>query len=99
MVSETEEILTATAEALGRELTMHRLLHETVSGDGLIRSYEVHLSDADGHSSTEVPYLETAERSPEREGVLVFRNEETSDEVSVWLYPRDPALPALPTAV
>src|SRR5690606_3080334 len=48
---------------------------------------------------SQVIYLERSEAMEEREGVLVFRHEETDDEVGVWLYPKDPELPALPTTV
>lgn len=99
MTSEAEEILEATADAFGLRLASKKLLRETVLGEGLVRAYEVHLVDSEGHSRTEVLYLETAPRTRDHSDVLVFRNEETDDEVSVWVYPRDPELPHLPSAV
>ena len=113
------EILTATAEGLGHTLASHRLLQESISGDGIVRAYEVELEldadssapgatdgtdgigDADTSPSrvTQVIYLETSPGARDRDDVLVFRNEETDEKVAVWLYPKDPALPALPTVV
>lgn len=48
---------------------------------------------------TQVIYVETSPGTRDRDETLVFRNEETDEEVAVWLYPKDPALPALPTVV
>ena len=103
------EILAATAEGLGTELESWQLVQEGVSGDGVVRAYETVLrrtgaaTQAEEEPVTQVFYLETADtprtQVTEQDGVLVFRNEETGDEVSVWLYPKDPALPALPTVV
>lgn len=115
MISDPEEILEAVVEALGLQLASHELLRETVSGDGIVRGYRVDVSDQSGETRSEVLYLQTSVPKPRStsgvdtdntnaenttaDGVLVFRNAETDDEVAVWLYPRDPALPALQTAV
>lgn len=94
-----KDILEAAAEALGYHLKSHRQLSEAVSGDGLVSSYEVDLADEAGEASHAILYLETTQGSDERDGVMVFRNEDTDDTVAVWVYPQDPELPALPTAV
>lgn len=99
MINEPEEVLEGAAEALGRTLISFDLLRETVSGDGVIRGYQVELEQPSGERHHEVLYLHTSPERAEQDGVLVFRNAETDDEVSVWLYPADPALPALQTAV
>lgn len=93
------DILEAAAEALGYRLTSHRQLSEAVSGDGLVSSYEVDLADEAGEALHAILYLETTQGSDDRDGVMLFRNEDTDDTVSVWVYPQDPELPALPTAV
>ena len=97
------EILDATAEALGLRLDDAQFISESVYGDGLIRCYELTL----GRPGTEpgeapisqVVYLETSSQKVEHDGILVFRDEASGDEIAVWIYPTDPALPALPVAV
>lgn len=96
---ETREILEATAEALGLTLNSFAVVAEAVSGDGVIRGVRAELTTAEATQVSELFYLETAQHSHPREGVLTFRNELTDDEVTVWLYPKDPELPALPSAV
>ncbi|MGO3147256.1 MAG: phosphotransferase [Leucobacter sp.] len=99
MFDDSAQVLQATAESLGVRLIEHRFLHEHVNGDGFTQAYETKLEAPDGSVITQIVYLETSPIRNTREDVLVFRDDESGDEVSVWLYPRDPALPALPTAV
>lgn len=96
---EAGEILAVVAEGLGCSIRSHRLIGEHISGDGLVSGHEVVLLAPDGTASTQVIYLESRPTSQPREGVLVLRDDATGDEVAVWLYPQDPALPALPTVV
>lgn len=96
--TDADEVLTATAEALECRLLSSRLVQEHISGDGLISAYETVLEPVDAQQQTQLIYLETAPSVSDRDGVLVFQNSE-GDEIAVWLYPRDPALPTLPKVV
>lgn len=93
------EILGAIAADLELRVTAHRVISDSVSGDGYVSGHELELDTVDGDRQTQLIYLETRPSQEPRDGVLAFRNEETGDEVAAWLYPRDPALPALSTAV
>src|SRR5690625_617633 len=101
-MDENEPLLHATAQAVGHELAAHRFLSENVYGDGVIRSYELTLQAPEGEPVSQVVYLQTSPNKLEAQdaqGILVFQDEESGDEVAVWLYPSDPELPALPVAV
>lgn len=99
VTNEVQGILEAVADAVECTLASFRLMQEHVYGEGVIHAYELHLTTGDGETVSQVVYLETSPGDGEREGIPVFRDSETGDEVAVWLYPTDPALPALPTAV
>lgn len=99
MTEDITGILDATAEAVGHTLQGYRALQEQVYGDGIIRSFDLQLQGPDGEQVSQVVYVETSPGGEPRDGILVFRDETTDDEVAVWLYPTDPELPALPTAV
>lgn len=108
MTEPQQELLEGLAESLGFTLVSSRSLGLEVSGDGFISGHEIGLRSADGALQSQVVYLDTRstrngdagqrDRQP-RDGVLTMRNADTGDEVAVWLYPKDPALPALPSAV
>lgn len=99
MADDITEILEATAEAVGHTLQGFRPLQEQVYGDGIIRSFDLQLQGPSGQPVSQVVYVETSPAGEPRDGILVFRDEASDDEVAVWLYPTDPELPALPTAV
>ena len=102
-MNDVAELLEATAGALGLRLDGWAFLSESVYGDGLIRCYELTLGQPDAAPGdapiSQVVYLETSTQRVEHDGILVFRDEASGDEVAVWIYPTDPALPALPVAV
>ncbi|MET1044895.1 MAG: phosphotransferase [Microbacteriaceae bacterium] len=93
------DLLESLAEELGFTLQRSRQLSVDVSGDGYVTGHEVTLTGSDGAAQSQVVYVETNQGDAGRDGVLTMRNDETGDENAVWLYPRDPALPALPSAV
>jgi len=91
-------LLEALADALGRTLVSHSRVSSTVSGDGLVVAHQVEFATDDG-TEQHLIYIETSPQPGERDGVLTFADETTGDEVAVWVYPNDPALPALEAAV
>lgn len=91
-------LLEALAESLDRRLVSHSRLSSTVSGDGLVVAEEVEFA-AEGGTEKHLIYIETSPPGGERDGVLTFVDESTGDRVAVWVYPNDPALPALEAAV
>ena len=95
------EVFPAVAEALGLTLLRSRCLGAEPTATGVIVGYDLDLASGTGTCTVETHtvYLETNPTGPERDGVLDFRAEDGDDRVSVWLYPRDPELPALPAAV
>ncbi len=104
MTEQQQDLLEGLAESLGFSLQSSRPLGLEVSGDGFISGHEIELRSADGVVQRQVVYLDTRHGTTKavdasRDGVLTMRNNDTGDEVAVWLYPKDPALPALPSAV
>ncbi len=93
------ELLEALADLLDRRLISHAKLGAEVSGEGFVVGYQLELESPDGVSEHQVVYIETRPRAKQRDGVLIMREEDSGDEVAIWLYPRDPALPALQTQV
>ena len=93
-----DEILETVADSLGMRLTASNLIHSEASGDGLVTGHRVTLESADGASHTETVYVQDNPRHSAGEGVLRLRSDD-GEETDVWLYPNDPALPALSAAV
>ncbi len=93
------DLLESLAEELGFTLQHSRQLSVDVTADGYVTGHEMTLRGYDGSAQSQVVYVETNQGDAGRDGVLTMRNDETGDENAVWLYPRDPALPALPSAV
>jgi aminoglycoside phosphotransferase (APT) family kinase protein len=96
---EAREVLDVVAEGLGRVIRSHRVISETVGGDGVVSGHELELVASDGSALKQLVYLESRPTTQHRDGVLVIRDDESGDEVAVWLYPGDPALPALSPVV
>lgn len=98
-------LLEAVAESLERTLVSHHRISSAVSGDGVVAAHQVELRAADGSPESHLIYVERrtgpagSQSNEQRDGVLTMREEESGDKVSVWVYPRDPSLPALPAAV
>lgn len=95
----TRGILEAIAASVGRTLVASRQLTLENTTRGSASGHELELASADGTREVHIVYLETNPTNREREGVLAFRDEESGERIAVWLYPRDPELPALPAAV
>lgn len=95
----TRGILEAVAHSVGMTLVASRQFTRENTTRGFASGHELELASADGTREAHIVYLETNPTKREREGVLAFRDEESGERIAVWLYPRDPELPALPAAV
>lgn len=96
--SERDEAVAAVAASLGLTLRASRRLQGESLGDGFVTGHEVELESPDGTVQTQTLYLDDGATMEERPGVLRLESE-SGAALSVWLYPADPALPALPAAV
>ncbi len=92
-------LLEVIAESLERTLITHERVSSQVSGDGIVVSHRVEFEGSDGSREHHLLYVESSQRTADNDGVLTLRDEESGDQVAVWFYPNDPALPALPAAV
>ncbi|WP_353987975.1 phosphotransferase family protein [Ruicaihuangia caeni] len=97
-VSERWPLLDRIAHTLGRRLVDGHSLGLEVGGDGFVEGFRLELEQPEGGTQQQVVYLETRPESVQRDGVLSLRDVDGTS-VAVWLYPRDPELPALPAAV
>ncbi len=99
MTDDRDDILAAVAESLGATVQSSTRVRSEASGEGFITGHDVELLLDDGNVEHHTIFIESSPRTPAGEGVLRMRDDSSGDEVAVWLYPRDPRLPALPAAV
>jgi aminoglycoside phosphotransferase len=64
---------------------------------GYVRGYQLDLRTADGAKERRLVFVEPGKPGIPAPGVLTIPVDGTNDVVTVWLYPSDPALPALRT--
>jgi len=93
------DVLAAVALSLDATLVDAHALQVEPTGNGFTHGYRVTLRDAAGGSSEHTVFVETSPAEAVRPGVLTLSNPDTGERVDVWVYPADPALPALRTAV
>jgi aminoglycoside phosphotransferase (APT) family kinase protein len=93
------DVLNAVAAALNSTVTESVAVQIEPSGRGFTHGYRVTLMDSEGAASENTVFVETAPPEETRSGVLTLSNPTSGERVDVWLYPADPALPALRTAV
>lgn len=92
-----QELLTSIAGLMEQTLLSWRATTSTPSHRGYLFGYELELADRGGASHTQTVFVET---EPEHsDGAVLIENPDTGQRVAVWLYPRDPALPALQATV
>jgi Ser/Thr protein kinase RdoA (MazF antagonist) len=101
---EHDELLQAVAGSLQSTLVSSRALQAEPTGTGFIYGYRVTLQPhTDGAVASDTVehtlYVETGSSREDHSGVLTLRNPATGEQADVWLYPADPELPALRTAV
>ncbi len=89
--------LEAVSAALGVELEDCEHRGGEPVDDGWVVGYRVRWRSPSGAVDDQTVYLHLDPRSGEREGVLRLSSDVGT--LDVWVYPRDPELPALPAAV
>lgn len=93
------DVLSAVASSLDATLVDAQPLQVEPTGNGFTHGYRVSLRDGAGSTVEHTIFVETAPADAARPGVLTLRNPTSGERVDVWVYPADPALPALRTAV
>lgn len=93
------DVLIAVAASLEATLVDAQPLQVEPTGNGFTHGYRVSLRDGTGATVEHTVFVETSPADAARPGVLTLRNPATGERVDVWVYPADPSLPALRTAV
>lgn len=93
------DVLDAVASSLESSLEHAQALQVEPTGNGFTHGYRVTLRDTAGSTTDHTVFVETSPPDAARPGVLALSNPTTGERVDVWIYPADPALPALRTAV
>lgn len=93
------DVLMAVAASLDSELADAQPLQVEPTGNGFTHGYRVTLRDRAGATVDHTVFVETSPAEGARPGVLTLSNPGTGERVDVWVYPADPSLPALRTAV
>ena len=91
-------ILDAVAVSLGMRVDFSTMIQSEASGDGLVTGHRVGFEAPDGTTRTETVYIQDNPPAAPGEGVLRMQSAD-GEQMDVWLYPNDPALPALAAAV
>lgn len=92
-------LLGTVAEQLGLTLVSWRATHSEPAKRGNLLGFEAQLESADGQRQTQTIFVETEPPAEHRDNVLVLEQPEEGTRVAVWVYPNDPALPALAATV
>jgi aminoglycoside phosphotransferase len=90
-------ILTKVAENLRRELLSYTESISEPTDIGYLRSYQLQLGLPDGGTEQRLVFIEPGLPSSASADVLTVPSPDGRDVVAIWLYPADPALPALRT--
>lgn len=93
------EVLEAVAASLESTMIEAHALQVEPTGNGFTHGYRLSVRDVSGGAADHTVFVETAPPETARPGVLTLSNPSTGERVDVWVYPADPALPALRTAV
>lgn len=93
------DVLDAVATSLESTLVEAQPLQVEPTGNGFTHGYRMTVRDEAGSTADHTVFVETSPPEATRPGVLTLSNPTTGERVDVWVYPADPALPALRTAV
>lgn len=92
-------VLGTVAERLGLSLIGWRATHSEPARRGDLLGFEVEVEATDGQRQSQTIFIETEPTDESRENVLVLEQPGTGSRIAVWVYPHDPALPALAATV
>ena len=94
-----DDILAAVALSAGAELVWSRRISVEANSDGFVTGHEVDFRTPAG-VERHIVYIENTPQSMSADNTAVVTLRDNDGEhVAVWLYPRDPRLPALAVAV
>jgi aminoglycoside phosphotransferase len=93
------DVLEAVAVSLGSTLVGAQALQVEPTGNGFTHGYRVSMREGGGTIAEHTVFVETSPPASTRPGVLTLTQPDSGERVDVWVYPADPALPALRTAV
>ncbi|WP_424463685.1 phosphotransferase family protein [Pseudoclavibacter helvolus] len=100
MFAAARQVIEAVATGTGREVASVTLACAEPSGDGVLAGYDVELASGQGPDERIRLFIDTATNpaaaSGESQQWTTVQNPATHEQVRVWRYPHDPALPALP---
>lgn len=99
VIASTNDLLLSVSQTLGRKLVDWRSTQSEPTATGFVSGYQLDLEDDEGGVRSQTLYVETNPPARSRAGVLTVRREGSRGAVDVWLYPRDPGLPALASVV
>ena len=98
-VGDPEGLLSTIAEQLGQRLIDWRATHNEPARRGNLLGFEVNLGSEQNENQTHTVFIETDPDPQPRDGVLLLEQPDTGKRIAVWVYPNDPALPALAATV
>jgi hypothetical protein len=93
------DVLRELAGLLNADLRSITPLHREATAAGFLTGYLLELLTAGGEAVQQTVYLEAKPPDAERPGVVRFAERQGDGVIDAWLYPNDPALPALGAAV
>ncbi|MBF4460160.1 MULTISPECIES: aminoglycoside phosphotransferase family protein [unclassified Pseudoclavibacter] len=102
MFAAARQVIEAVATGTGREVASVTLACAEPSGDGVLAGYDVELASQQGPDERIRLFIDTATNPAaasevgEAQNWTTVQNPVTREQVRVWRYPHDPALPALP---
>ncbi|PPG42127.1 phosphotransferase family protein [Pseudoclavibacter sp. RFBA6] len=102
MFAAARQVIEAVATGTGREVASVTLACAEPSGDGVLAGYDVELASLQGPDERIRLFIDTATNpaaasvAGESQQWTTVQNPATREQVRVWRYPHDPALPALP---
>jgi hypothetical protein len=95
---ERNALIRSMLEAVGITVNDVRAISAEVLGDGMVTGHEVDIEHEDG-MRTHVLYVDNETRNREPREDVTRERLPSGEWVDIWVYPADPALPALATAV
>lgn len=95
----TRALLEVVADRLQGTLLNWRATVSEPARSGEVKGYDLELATSDGSPVKHTVFVETDPEPGDREGVFALTDPTTGRQVAAWIYPKDPALPALEATV